>query len=98
MSAGRRHHVCRGVPTLLAVAFVVVQIAALSHELEHVFGQHNEPCGLHIVAAHIAMATAPEPVVEATFTPAAYLSLPPTDAPTASPLRPSGARSPPVLV
>jgi hypothetical protein len=83
---------------LLAAVFVVVQVAALSHELQHVLHQHEEPCGLHAVAAHIAMATAPEPVVAATFTPAAYLPLPPTDAPTASPLRPSGARSPPVLV
>jgi hypothetical protein len=95
MSTGLRDGSCRG---LLAAVFVVVQVAALSHELQHVLHQHDEPCGLHVVAAHLAMATAPEPAVAGALMPAAYLPLPPTDAPTASPLRVSSARSPPVLV
>jgi hypothetical protein len=88
----------RGLPTLLAVVFVVVQVVALSHELQHVLGQHDEPCGLHVVADYIAMAAAPAPAVAVVLMPAADPVLLPSCAPAAFSPRPGGARSPPVLV
>jgi hypothetical protein len=98
MNTGRRGWSSRVLPTLFVAIFVLVQVAALSHELEHVFRQHDEPCDLHIVAAHIVMATAPEPAVPAALMCAADPVLPLLDAPMASPLAPSGARSPPLFV
>lgn len=98
MKTRRRDWSYRGLPTLLVVAFVTVQVAALSHELEHIVGQHDEPCGLHVVAAHIAMATAPAPVVAVALMPVADPVLLPPGAPTAASPRPSGARSPPVFI
>jgi hypothetical protein len=80
------------------VAFVTVQLAALSHEVEHVLGQHHEPCGLHVVADYIAMAAAPAPAVAVALIPAADPVLLPPCAPTAFLPRPSGARSPPSSV
>jgi hypothetical protein len=98
MNTGCRDWSSRGLPTLLAVAFFLVQVAALSHEVQHVLRQHDEPCGLHVVAEHLAMATAPAPTVAVALMPTADRVFLPPGAPIPSLPRPSGARSPPVLV
>jgi hypothetical protein len=43
---------------LIAVLFVVTHAAALSHELQHVFHEHDGPCALHEAAEHL-VAVAP---------------------------------------
>ena len=98
MNTGLRGWSSRGLPTLLVVVFALVQAVALSHKVQHVLRQHDEPCGLHVVADHLAMATAPAPAVAVALMPAADRVLLPPGAPTPSPPRPSGARSPPFLV
>jgi hypothetical protein len=98
MNTGFRDWSSRGLPTLLVVVFVLVQAAALSHEVQHVLRQHDEPCGLHVVASHLAMATAPAPAVAVALMPTADRVLLPPGAPIPSLPRPSGPRSPPFLV
>jgi hypothetical protein len=98
VSAGLRGWTARGLPTLLVAAFVTVQVVALSHEAQHILHQHDEPCGLHVVAEHLAMAAAPEPAVAVALMPVADPVLLPPSAPMPSLPRSSGARSPPFLV
>jgi hypothetical protein len=98
MNAGLRHWSYRSLPTLLVGVFVIVHAAALSHEVQHVLRQHDEPCGLHEVAYHLALATAPEPPLSVALAPSADYALLLPAAPVPFPPRPSGARSPPSLV
>lgn len=48
-------------PALLAAAFIATHTAALAHEYEHVFHQHDEPCAQHVMADQLAKALAPVP-------------------------------------
>jgi hypothetical protein len=94
---GRRPHVSvhRTVCTLVLVMFAVVQTAALAHEIHHVLQQHDAPCGLHVVADHLVMASAPAPspaVVAPAIDPLWWSPADRRSPPTQS----SGARSPPV--
>jgi hypothetical protein len=95
-TAGNRGRVHRGVPWLLAVALLVVPATALGHELEHVLHQHDDPCGLHVAAEHLAMAITPGPAAAAG--PRLALASPPSPPAPGSPARrPGGSRGPPVL-
>jgi hypothetical protein len=87
----------RWLSLLVIVCFLSVQAVALSHEIRHLTGQHDVPCGLHDAAEHIAMATAPEPALAVVPAPVAD-RVPPTSgvAPTL-PSHPSDARAPPAL-
>jgi hypothetical protein len=82
--------------TLVVVMFAVVQTTALAHEIQHVLQQHEGPCGLHMVADHLAMAIAPAPSL-AVAVPATDHRLSSSDDPLSLPAQPSGARGPPVL-
>jgi hypothetical protein len=46
-------------PAVMAMAFVITHTAALAHEYEHIFHQHDEPCAQHAIADHLAKAPAP---------------------------------------
>ena len=81
---------------LVVVIFAVVQTAALAHEIQHVLQQHDGPCGLHVVADHLAMAIAPAPSL-AVAAPATDPRLSSPDDRRSRPAQSSGARSPPVL-
>jgi hypothetical protein len=70
--------------------FAVVQTAALAHEIQHVLQQHDGPCGLHVVADHLAMAIAPVPAL-AVAAPATDPLLSSPDAPLSLSAQPSGA-------
>jgi hypothetical protein len=81
----------------LVVLFVVVQVTALTHEIAHVSGEHDTPCGLHVAADHLVMAPAPDVVLGAPVAlanaaaPGGFEVLPP------APVRGSEARAPPRL-
>jgi hypothetical protein len=98
MSAAVHREFCRRWSSLLViVCFFTVQAVALSHEAQHLAGQHDVPCGLHDAAEHVAMATAPEPALAVVLAPAAD-RVPPTSGVTqARPSHPSDARAPPAL-
>ena len=81
---------------MIVVIFAVVQTAALVHEIQHVLQRHDGPCGLHVVADHLAMAIAPVPAL-AVAAPATDPLLSSSDAPRSLPAQSSGARGPPVL-
>jgi hypothetical protein len=73
-----------------------VQFTALAHEIAHVSGEHDGPCGLHVAADHLVMGPAPDVALGASVAPAdlapgALDVLPP------APVRWSGARAPPRL-
>jgi hypothetical protein len=95
MIACMRSRVRRGLLALVVV-FVVVQAAALGHEVQHVLRLHDEPCGLHVVAEHLAMVMAPEPAPAVTLKPAIEQMIPFSGAWLSPPARPSAARAPPV--
>jgi hypothetical protein len=82
---------------LVIVCFFTVQAVALSHEIQHLAGQHDEPCGLHDAAEHVAMATAPEPALAVVPAPAADRVTPTPGSTQARPSHPSAARAPPAL-
>jgi hypothetical protein len=86
----------RTVCTLVVVLFALVQTAALAHEIHHVLQQHDGPCGLHMVADHLAIASAPAPslAVAALVTDPLWWSQGDRRSP---PAQASGARAPPVL-
>jgi hypothetical protein len=86
----------RAVCTLVVVVFALVQTAALAHEIHHVLQQHDAPCGLHVVADHLAMAIASAPSL-AVAAPATDQPLSSPDDHFSPPAQPSSARSPPVL-
>jgi hypothetical protein len=86
-----------GLNTLILAVFITVQATALAHEWEHVLGQHEAPCGLHVIADHLVMAPAPEPVPAVALAPAAGPVSSPTDVLLPAPAHPSGARAPPLL-
>lgn len=94
----RRPHasVHRTVCMLVVVMFAVVQTAALAHEIQHVLHQHDGPCGLHVVADHLAMASAPAPSLAA-VAPATDPLLWSPGHRRSPPAQSGGARSPPVL-
>ena len=81
---------------LVVVMFAVVQTAALAHEIQHVLQQHDGPCGLHVVADHLAMAIAPAPSLAVVAPATDQLLWSPGD-PLSLPAQSSGARGPPVL-
>jgi hypothetical protein len=95
MSACMRSQARRGLIALLVVVFVVVQAAALAHEVQHALHLHHEPCGLHLVADHLAMALAPEPAPAVELKPAIEQGVPFSGARLSPPARPSAARAPP---
>jgi hypothetical protein len=84
------------VHAVLAALFIVVQATALAHEIKHVTHQHDAPCGLHVVADHLAMAPAPEPALAVVVEPLAAPLPASLDAVIAPPPRCSEARAPPV--
>jgi len=85
-----------GVPLLLVVLFVAVQVTALCHEFEHIAHRHDAPCGLHVVADHQMFASAPDPALPVAPAPAVRrASARPSD-PPALPPRPHGARASPI--
>jgi hypothetical protein len=85
-------------PSLLViVCFFTVQAVALSHEVQHLTGQHDAPCGLHDAAEHVAMATAPEPALAVVPAPVADRVSSTPDVVQTRPTHPSEARAPPVL-
>jgi hypothetical protein len=98
MSNGASRRRPLGVHALLITVFIVVHMTALAHEFEHVLHQHDAPCGLHVVADHLAMAPAPEPALAVGPAPAAGTV--PTVAQTLFPSasRPGDARAPPLPV
>jgi hypothetical protein len=81
---------------MIVVMFAVVQTAALAHEIQHVLQQHDGPCGLHVVADHLAMAIALAPSL-AVAAPATDHLLSSSDDQLSLPAQSSGARGPPVL-
>jgi hypothetical protein len=81
---------------MIVVIVAVVQTVALVHEIQHVLQQHDGPCGLHVVADHLAMAIAPAPSL-AVAAPATDQLLSSPDDPLSRPAQSSGARGPPVL-
>jgi hypothetical protein len=78
--------------------FVVTQITALSHELQHVFHQHDVPCALHGAAVHLVAASPPD--LAPAMAPPAQAAVMPTVLPAAPEhlVRPRGARAPPHLI
>ena len=86
----------RTVCMLVVVMFAVVQTAALAHEIQHVLQQHDGPCGLHVVADHLAMASAPAPSLAVVAPATDQLWWSPGNR-RSPPAQSSGARSPPVL-
>jgi hypothetical protein len=89
---GRRRRV---VPVLLAALFVVTHAAALAHELEHVFHQHDVPCALHEAAEHLAMVSPPAPPAAVGPAPSPGLMPRPATLVPRPAFRSSGARAPP---
>jgi len=92
----------RSAPRVLAtlfvlLLFVVVQATALAHEIQHVLHTHDGPCGLHLVADHLAMAPAPVPTLAVTFAPTAERWVFCPGSRPVPPARPSVARAPPTL-
>lgn len=83
-----------GLCALVVAAFVVVQVMALSHELEHVAHKHDAPCGFHVAADHLVIVLAPDPAPAA---PPALsgggVSAAP-ELPPPAPARPGSARAP----
>ncbi len=86
----------RDLSTLLLAVFITVQATAVAHELRHVLGHHDAPCGLHVAADHLAMVPAPEAALAQTLAPATGDVVPALDVPLPPPPRPSGARAPPL--
>jgi hypothetical protein len=86
----------RTVCMLVVVIFAVVQTAALAHEIQHVLQQHDGPCGLHVVADHLAMAGAPAPSLAVVAPATDQLWWPPGNR-RSPPAQSSSGRSPPVL-
>jgi hypothetical protein len=82
---------------LVIVCFLTVQAVALSHEVQHVTGEHDVPCGLHDAAEHVVMATAPEPTLALVPAPVADRVPPTPDVIRTRPAHPSAARAPPAL-
>jgi hypothetical protein len=82
---------------VVIVCFLTVQAIALSHEAQHLTGEHDVPCGLHDAVEHVAMATAPEPALAAVPAPVADRVPPTPDAVQTRPSHPSAARAPPAL-
>jgi hypothetical protein len=76
--------------------FAVVQTAALAHEIQHVLHQHDGPCGLHVVADHLAMASAPAPSLAVVAPAIDQLLWSPGNRRSPS-AQSSSARSPPIL-
>jgi hypothetical protein len=85
----------RTVCTLVVVMFALVQTAALAHEIHHVLQQHDGPCGLHVVADHLAMAIAPAPSLAVAAPATDQLLWSPGDR-RSPPAQPCSARAPPV--
>jgi hypothetical protein len=84
-----------GLYALILAVFITVQAGALAHEWQHVLGQHEAPCGLHVIADHLAMVPAPEPVLAVALAPAAGPVSPHADVLLPAPARPRTARAPP---
>jgi hypothetical protein len=72
-----------------------VQVAALSHELQHMLNQHDAPCGLHVVADHLVMVPAPEPEPAVALAPTSDQLTPSLGTPRSVPSRLADARAPP---
>jgi len=84
------------VHAVLVALFIVVQATALAHEIAHVAHQHDAPCGLHVVADHLAMAPAPEPALAVIVAPVSAVIPSSRAALILSPAPCSEARAPPV--
>ena len=96
-TAASRRSARRALCTLVVLLFVVVQAAALAHEIQHVMHLHEGPCGLHVVADHLSLAPAPVPALAVGLVPAAApWSWLPSVGPE-PPARPSVALAPPSL-
>jgi hypothetical protein len=87
----------RGLHALLLALFLVTQVTALAHELEHVFHQHDAPCALHVVAEHLALVAPADPTPAVERAPVTGVAPLPLLVVAGRPARPSGARAPPRL-
>jgi hypothetical protein len=81
----------------LALAFLVAQSAALTHEIEHVLHLHDAPCALHLAADHLVMVSAPGPTLMVSLAPSLRSEGPSLHARPAPPASLSPARAPPLL-
>jgi hypothetical protein len=96
-TASRRRSRLGVLAALLALVFVAAQGAALAHEIEHVLHLHNAPCALHVVADHLVMAPAPDPMPAVMLAPAIQCESSALHAAPAPAACPSPARAPPLL-
>lgn len=80
---------------LLTAIFLVTQLAAMAHEIEHALDAHDEPCALHVAADQLAKAPAPEPLLTLAPAPAVEPALPDTHANVMRAPRHHDARAPP---
>jgi hypothetical protein len=85
----------RARPPLLAALLLAAQLTALAHEPAHVAGEHDEPCAPHVLAEHLAMASAPAPAPPVAWRPAIAAERAAPGIAPAPPLAPRGARAPP---
>jgi hypothetical protein len=98
MSAALLRELRRSWPALLViVCFFTVQAVALSHEVQHLTGEHDVPCGLHDAAEHVVMATSLELALALVPAPVADRVPPTPDVVRTRPAHPSAARAPPAL-
>lgn len=47
-----------GLAWLVATGLLLVQLAAMAHEFDHVLQQHEAPCALHIYSNHLGKSLA----------------------------------------
>jgi hypothetical protein len=82
---------------LLLALFATTQVAALAHEVEHLFRQHLAPCALHDAAEHLVVVSPLPPETVAALERHAGVAPPYVPAAPERPARPRVARAPPPL-